>query len=467
MESDRPIAFEGRAYHWTQMVTIAADRDARLELTADNAEVEAVTPEAVDPLEVGPSSLLLEWQDNVVGIWTPTRRASGFLINRNGLIVTNQRVIGSDASVEVQLAPTVKVGASILAADAARDVAVLWIDPNLVASTKVAPLECAQAAERKVVAGQEVHAIGSPLRQQKDTAFGRVTRVEAGGIESDLLLSSGSAGGPVFTATGDFVGITAADDSGQRSRGSRIVRTDSVCVVLASAEQKMKDAAPPNGTRLPVEPLRPFPLDSLKAAAEGRAGSLNPYQVSSANFDIAFITPVLIYGTQYLAERMRATGRTTGARSPGAGLTLVRPVMDFGNWSEYLADYPPVLLIRATPKLVEGFWTKVARGAAQVQGMSLPAFKHFSGSFLRMRAFCGDAEVAPIHPFKLEQPISETDAVYEGLYVFDPGALGPQCASVKLVLYAEKDPEKAETRVVDAKVVSQIWQDFALYRALK
>ena len=130
----------------------------------------------------------------------------------------------------------------------------------------------------------------------------------------------------MFTAVGDFVGITAADDSGQQSRGSRIVRTDGVCVVLASAEQKMKDAAPPNGTRLPVEPLRPFPLDSLKAAAEGRAGSLNPYQVSSANFDIAFITPVLIYGTEYVAERIRATGRTTGARSPGAGRT--RPASD-------------------------------------------------------------------------------------------------------------------------------------------
>jgi hypothetical protein len=102
-----------------------------------------------------------------------------------------------------------------------------------------------------------------------------------------------------------------------------------------------------------------------------------------------------------------------------------------------------------------------------VQGLSLPPFKHFSSSFLRLRAFCGDREVTPIHPFKIEQPISETDAVYEGLYVFDPGALGPQCASVKLVLYSEKDPEKAETRVVDAKVVNQIWQDFAAYRAPK
>jgi hypothetical protein len=258
----------------------------------------------------------------------------------------------------------------------------------------------------------------------------------------------------VFTAAGQLVGIAAVDDSGQRRRGARIVRTDSVCAVLASAEKATADAAP-NGARLPVEPLQPYPVELLKTASEGRAGSLNPYQISSASFDISFVTPVLTYGSEHLAERMRASGRTTGARTPAP--TLARPVMDFGSWSEYVADYPPVLLVRVTPKLVESFWTKVARGAAQVQGMAL----------LRMRAFCGDAEVAPIHPFKLEQPISESEAIYEGLYVFDPGALGPQCAGVKLVLYSEKDPDKADTRVVDSKVINQIWQDFAPYRASK
>ena len=84
-----------------------------------------------------------------------------------------------------------------------------------------------------------------------------------------------------------------------------------------------------------------------------------------------------------------------------------------------------------------------------------------------MRALCGDAEVTPIHPFKLEQRISETDAIYEGLYVFEPGALGPQCGTVKLVLYSEKEPDKADARVIDTKVVEQIWDDFAPYRAVK
>ena len=39
-------------------------------------------------------------------------------------------------------------------------------------------------------------------------------------------------------------------------------------------------------------------------------------------------------------------------------------------------------------------------------------------------------------------------AIYEGLYVFDPGALGPHCGPVKLALYSEKEPSKGDTRLV-------------------
>jgi hypothetical protein len=142
----------------------------------------------------------------------------------------------------------------------------------------------------------------------------------------------------------------------------------------------------------------------------------------------------------------------------------VRTLLDFGNWSEYVADFPPVLLIRVTPKAVEGLWTTVARGAARTQGVSLPPSKHFKSSFSRMRVFCGDAEVTPIHPFTLEQRVSESEAIDEGLYAFDPGALGPHCSAVKLVLYSEKEPAKGDTRLIDPLVVQQIWQDFAPYR---
>lgn len=214
-----------------------------------------------------------------------------------------------------------------------------------------------------------------------------------------------------------------------------------------------------------MEPVRPFPVDALEDAAKRRAGSLSPYQMSSSDFDIAFITPVLTYGAQYQSEQASRRDRSREVRASDAEQPFVRPLMDFSNWSEYVADYPPVLLVRVRPKFVEGFWTKVARGAAQTQGVSLPPIKRFKPGFSRMRAFCGDAEVTPIHPFKLETRVSESDAIYEGLYVFAPDALGPQCGSVKVVLYSEKEPERGDTRVVDPKVLDQIWEDFAPYRA--
>jgi S1-C subfamily serine protease len=471
VESDRPVVFHGKAYQWTQIVDIVAGRDMVLELTADNAEVEpaASASASAAPLDADPLFLLPQWQDSVVALWTPSSHASGFLIDAKGLIATNQRVVGNATSVEVQLSPAVKVAASVLAVDPVRDVAVLWIDPAVAASLRSVPLGCAQAANPPVVDRQELFTIGAPLGEQKDMTSGTVSGVEPHTIVSNLRLLSGSAGGPVFTAGGGVVGITSVidygDDKSVSTRGAtRIVRINDVCDVVASAEKKMKDAPLPNGTHLPVEPVRPFPLNGLKDEAQRRTGSLSRYQMSLSDFDVAFITPVLTYGAQYELEQARGRERSSSARTVDAEPAAVRLLTDFSNWSEYVAAFPPVLLVRVTPKLVEGFWTTVARGAARTQGVSLPPIKHVKSGFARMRVFCGDAEVTPIHPFKLEQRVSESDTISEGLYVFDPGALGPHCGPVKLVLYSEKEPEKGDTRLIDPRVLQQIWEDFARYR---
>ena len=463
IESDRPIVFQGKVYQWTQMVDVVAGRDALLELTAENADLETNTSTAVNSGGADPSSLLIQWQDSIVALWTPTTRASGFLFDERGLIATSQRIVGTASSVEVQLTPAVKVAANVLAADSVRDVAVLWIDPRVLDSVRPIPLPCAQPA--KVVAeGQELLAMGVPLRGQKRIDSGTVSRLEAQSILSDLILATGSAGGPVFSAGGEVIGITtvASPEDEANRVSSRVVPLTEACAVTASADKTMKDAKPPAAAHLPVEPAKPFPLDALKEIVPRRAGNLLPYQMSSSDFDIAFITPVHSYGAQYQTEQARERERRSGSRD--ATPPLVRPLMDFSNWSEYVEDFPPVLLIRVTPKLVERFWTTLARGAARTQGLSLPPIKHFKSGFSRMRAFCGEAEVTPIHPFKLEQRVSESEAIFEGLYVLDPGALGPQCATVKFMLYSDKEPAKGDTRVVDPQIVQQIWQDFLPWR---
>jgi hypothetical protein len=474
VESDAPFTFDGKGYQWTQTLDIPAGRDVILELTARNAEVGAAPAPTLSPgspasaasKENDPSLLLPQWKDSVVAVWTPESRASGFLVHAGGLVVTNQRVIGSATAVEVQLTPSVKVAARVLVVDRVRDVAVLWIDPAIAASVRPVPLECAGGPRPPFADGQKVVAIGAPLRGQRDVSSGQVIRVEPHASVADFRLAPGSIGGQVFSRSGDVVGISSVvddqnerNDERRRSRDARIVPVDDACEAIRSAEKAMQTAQRPVATLLPLEPLRPFPTDALDAAVQRRVGNLSPYRMTSSDFDIAFLTPVLVSGAQHNTQQANTpVAETLQRKQPEA--------TDFGDWSDYFADVPPVLVVRVTPKLVESFWTTVARGAAYTQGAALPAIKHFKPGFSRLRAFCGDVEVTPIHPFTVEQRVSETDAVREGLYVYDHQALGPHCKSVKLVLSSEKAPEKQDSVAVDPKVIERIWQDFAPYRAL-
>src|SRR5262249_27968491 len=186
--------------------------DAVLQLTADNAEVSTATaapPSSSDPaLEADPVFLLPRWQDSVVGLWTPSTHASAIIIDARGLVATNQKSIGSATSAEVELTPTVKVAARVLASDMGRDVAILWIDPKTIAAVKPVPLGCA-AQKTAPANSQKVYAIGAALRQPKDMTPGTL---------SDLVIPEGSDGGPVFTAEGTFVGITSTADKSENGR---------------------------------------------------------------------------------------------------------------------------------------------------------------------------------------------------------------------------------------------------------
>jgi hypothetical protein len=443
VESDQPLMFQGKAYHWRQTLDIVAGRDSALELTLANAVNDPIPPgttTADTPPATDTSFLLRQWLDSVVQVWTPTGHASGFLVDATGLIATNQRVVGDASSVEVQLSRSIKVAGTLVLADRERDIALVRINPTVMASIAPVPLGCPRSTTPPVARGQEIFALAAPLRQDKGWTPGTVSRVDARAIAVDISLATGGTGGPVFIASGDLVGISSLPEERDEPRrgAARVVRIDGACELVATAAKKVKDALAPSATHLPVEPAEPAPVDAFKDIVTRRAGSLLPYQMAASEFDVGFITPVLNFAAQS------------------------QPNQNFSNWSDYVGDIPPVLFVRVTPKMAESFWTKVARGAAMTQGMALPPIKRLKSGFERLQAFCGRTELTPIHPFKLELRVSETDTIYEGLYAFDPAALGPGCSTVTLVLYSEKEPAKADTRVIDPKILQQIWRDFDL-----
>jgi S1-C subfamily serine protease len=471
IESDEPLIFQGKAYQWAQTLDVAAGRTTPLEFNAGNAQVEAAA--AVAPAVSSPSgsaanasALLLDWQASVVSIWSPTKLGAGFLIDARGFIATNQRLVGAARSLEVQLSPTEKVAARVLASDPDKNVAILWIDPKAVASAR--PMKLAYADQGPAPADKDkLFSITATIHDGKHLASGIVSRVTSLAILSDIRIDDDTLGAPLFNAAGEVVAISTAEDetSGARSSATRAVRIDQARSVIAAAEKKMQTTEAPSPTRLPVEPPRPLDDEALKAEAKRRAGSLAPYAVKGADFDVSLITPVLVYGARHPPERAPARDRGRSESDPAAAQTALAALEDFANWEDYVRDAPPVFMIRATPKLVESLWKTIARGAAQTQGIAIPAIKSIKAGFSRMQVFCGAAEVTPIHPFKIERRVGANNAVYEGLYVFDPGAIGPHCGTVKLTLFSDKNPTTGDTRVIDPKIVQQIWQDFAPYRA--
>ena len=185
IESDQPFAFQGRLYSWIQTLDVVSGREAVLELTADNAEVEsgdAATGKS--SVETESAMLQARWQDSVVSIWTPTAHGSGFSIGANGLIATSQRVVGNATAIEVQLSSTLKVAANVVGTDAERGVAILSIDPKTAAAVQPVPLGCGQAQEP--AADRKVITIGSTRRQQKRMTSGTMSGRAAHLISSDL-----------------------------------------------------------------------------------------------------------------------------------------------------------------------------------------------------------------------------------------------------------------------------------------
>ncbi len=449
IESDRPATFAGKAYEWTQMIDVVAGRTVTLALTAENADVVTVTgpaPVGTETPSSAPSFQAGKWLDSVVAIWSPTSRATGFLVDARGLIATRGLAAAKGTMVAVQVSGELKVAARVLLSDPARDVAIVWVHPTVIAGRTPVALGC-QVAPAALAGREEITALTAPFGRLPDVESGEVTESTPFAIETDLRLGFGGAGGPIFNDAGTVVGLTslAADRERSRLPEVTVVRAGVLCEAVAAAQPALSAGMPPEPIKLPIEPRRSDPAGSVQG--DTSTGARTPSVVSSSDFDVAFITPLLI---QQALQNDRTGGRS--GRSPEAEARIGR-LTEFGAWSEYFADLPAVVIVRVTPKMVEGFWKRLGREAARTQGADLPPFKDFKTSFVRMRASCGGAEVVPIQPFVLEHRTSDTKMIREGLYVFDPAAFGPACSRVTLSIYSEKAPEKADSVTIDVSLI--------------
>jgi len=415
-------------------------------------------------------------RNGVVTVWSEFGHGTGFIISQDGLVLTNQHVVGPSEYLALQFDQTHKIPAILLAADPERDVAVLWCD--LGAIPEAISVEIAKPDELNppLVEGERVFTIGSPLNQQKVITSGIVGKIEKTAIISDVNINPGNSGGPLFNSQGQVVGITTFGDF--TSHGgpgiSGILRIDEASTTINAAKIKMATAKRPPPDFLPVEPNDSFPIDALKSVLLQEKFDAKPYFFGVGDFDVTLITPPLKYRAERESE-IRASKEKTkrNRKSEVAVQDSFRPLDDLKNWEQYVGEYKAVLFVRATPRLRETGGSIFLRSLAASGGAyNVPAKMRFKTDFYHMKLICGSKEVDPILPGKIAHVVdvrnglvNATDATYEGFYEYPADSIGPSCGQVSLVLFSEKKPDTAITKNLSDKTTARVFDDFAAYRA--
>jgi S1-C subfamily serine protease len=465
------IQFQTRRYRWDQEIAVSGTSNL-LELSNDNAVAISSSPAATEkPKPAGElTDLFKKYQNSVVTVWSDFGHGTGFIVDaESGLILTNHHVVGATEYAAVQFDEKRKVEAKVVAFDVDADIAVLCANLEAFPEAIAAPL--AKPIGRPAVSeGDRVFTIGSPLNQRKIMTSGLVSKIEARVILSDIRINHGNSGGPLFTMNGTVVGLTTfIDEDGAGEGISGIVRIEQAKLLLERARTKMRDMKTPTARLLPVEPAVTFPVDALKSSLEARKFDESPYVFRQGDYDVAIDTPILVYqvNERYrLKEMAQKEKRTT--RTARAIKGTFRPLDDFKNWADSLGAYKPVIHIEASPRLGRDIGLKF--DSKRLKNPNAMRLK-FKTDFYRMKLFCGTQEIEPITPGKGPMEIDYhtqsyeiSDATFRGFYTYPYDAISPECSSVTLQLFSEKEPDKPVIKVLDAKTVERVAADFKPYR---
>ena len=155
-----------------------------------------------------------------------TATGSGFVIDKDGTILTNAHVINGARKVTVVFADKQQTVAKVLGKDESTDLALLKVDP---AHLKLVPL--ALGTSSTVQVGDPAVAIGNPFGLERTLTTGVISAVHRpiqapngfqidDAIQTDAPINPGNSGGPLIDATGKVIGINSQIETGGSGNGS-------------------------------------------------------------------------------------------------------------------------------------------------------------------------------------------------------------------------------------------------------
>jgi putative serine protease PepD len=158
--------------------------------------------------------------DNFFGAQEQQAQGSGFVIDKDGHVVTNYHVVEGARKVQVSFSDEEQRDATVVGSDPSTDIAVLKIQGAWARS--LTPLTLGSSSVVKV--GDAVVAIGNPFGLERTVTAGIVSALQRhiqspNGfqidqvIQTDAAINHGNSGGPLLNANGDVIGVNAQIES--------------------------------------------------------------------------------------------------------------------------------------------------------------------------------------------------------------------------------------------------------------
>ena len=195
-------------------------------------------------------------------------QGSGFVLDKEGHILTNYHVVEGARQLEVTTSDKKKYPATVIGADPQNDLAVIKV------SGAVTPAVLGDS--KGLVVGQKVFAIGNPFGLSGTMTRGiissiRSVRGERGyideAIQTDAAINPGNSGGPLLNSRGEVIGINSMIFTGGAEQSAGI----GFAIPINTAKAVLSDLVSIGRVRRPTLGIVPLPIGQELAGELGLA----------------------------------------------------------------------------------------------------------------------------------------------------------------------------------------------------
>jgi S1-C subfamily serine protease len=203
------VAVDGSSNGRTQTVTVPGAA------APSNASALVSNPPQASGDTKSVAAIYREAGAGVVRIVQGQGQGSGFVISKDGYILTNAHVVDSTGPVYVSFSNADRTEARVIGKDPATDVALLKVDEP---AASLSPVPLGTSSNLQV--GDPVVAIGNPFGLDRTVTSGIVSALGRqitspsdsainGAIQTDAAINHGNSGGPLLNMRGEVIGINS------------------------------------------------------------------------------------------------------------------------------------------------------------------------------------------------------------------------------------------------------------------